>query len=45
MKRLPHNIENQQFLLDPSHGFLEKCNGADGSSQWVYRTARDKLIA
>ena len=45
MKRLPHNIENQQFLWDPSHGFLGKSNGANGPAHWVHRTARDKLIA
>ena len=45
MERLSHNIENRQFLYDPSHGFLGKLNGADGPAQWVYRTARGTLIA
>ena len=45
MERPPHNIENCQFLWDPSCGFLGKSNCVDGPAQWVCRNARDKLIA
>ena len=30
MEMPPHNVENCQFLWDPTHGFLGKSNGADG---------------
>ena len=45
MERPPHNIENSQFLWDPSRRFLGKINGANGLAQWVCRNAREKLIA
>ena len=45
MERTPHNIENWQFLWDPSRGFLGKSNGVDGPAQRVCRNAMDKLIA
>ena len=44
MERPPHNIENCQFLQDPSPWYLGKSNDADGTAQWVCRNARDKLI-
>ena len=37
-----HNIENCQFLQDPSLGFLGKNNGENGHAQWVCRNAMDK---
>ena len=30
MEMPPHNVENCQFLWDPTRGFLGKSNGADG---------------
>ena len=44
MERLPRNIENCQFLQDRSYGFLQKNKELDGSAEWAYRTAKDKLI-
>ena len=45
MERPAQNIENCQFLWDPSRGFLGKSNGADRPAHWVCRNAMDKLIA